>query len=123
MAGQSTGLEQASPAASLRFLLKAMRPKQWVKNAFVFAGIVFAGQHLLTQPWALLRVAAAFVLFSLISGCVYLINDLADIENDRQHPRKRFRPLASGRLSPNLAYATACVVSIVALGAPFALGA
>lgn len=123
MAGQSTGLEQVNPATSLRFLLKAMRPKQWVKNAFVFAGIVFAGQHLFTQPWALARVAAAFVLFSLISGCVYLINDLADIEQDRQHPRKRYRPLASGQLSPKLASGAAIGISVVSLASPFLLGA
>jgi 4-hydroxybenzoate polyprenyltransferase len=122
MAGRSTGLERASPAASLKFLLKAMRPKQWVKNAFVFAGIVFAGQHLFIQPWALARVAAAFVLFSLISGCVYLINDLADIENDRQHPRKRSRPLASGQLSPKFAAGAAIAISVVSLATPFILG-
>ena len=123
MIGQSTETKRAGLGTSLKFLLLAMRPKQWVKNAFVFAGIVFAGQHLFTEPWALGRVALAFVLFSLVSGCVYLINDLADIENDRQHPRKRLRPLASGRLSPAFAYAAAVVLSVVSLAAPFVIGA
>ncbi len=123
MVGQSTEMEPAGAAASLKYLLLAMRPKQWVKNAFVFAGIVFAGRHLFTQPWALVRVLTAFVLFSLVSGCVYLINDLADIENDRQHPRKCLRPLASGQLSPRLAYIAAVVISTGSLAAPFVLGA
>jgi 4-hydroxybenzoate polyprenyltransferase len=122
MIGESTEVERASLGTSLKYLLLGMRPKQWVKNAFVFAGIVFAEQHLFTQAWAIGRVLAAFALFSLISGCVYLINDLADIETDRQHPRKRLRPLASGRLSPALATVAAAVISIAALLTPVMLG-
>ena len=77
-------------------LLQNMRPKQWAKNAFVFAGIVFDQQLDDREP--LLRVLAAFVLLCMMASTIYLINDLADLEKDRQHPKKKFRPLASGRL-------------------------
>jgi 4-hydroxybenzoate polyprenyltransferase len=123
MVGQSREIERASMGEQLKYLVLAMRPKQWVKNIFVFAGIVFAGHDLFVQPWAVGRVLLAFGLFVLVSGCVYLINDLADIEQDRRHPRKRLRPLASGRLSPGVAYAAAGAISVVALATPFVLGA
>ena len=122
MIGQSTDVERAGLGTSLKYLLLGMRPKQWVKNGFVFAGIVFAEQQMFTQAWAIGRVLAAFVLFSLVSGCVYLVNDLVDIEKDRQHPRKRLRPLASGRLSPSLATGAAGLISIAALATPIVLG-
>ncbi len=98
-------------------LLKSMRPKQWAKNAFVFAGLFFDGK--ITQPGAVLRSLAAFVIFCLISSAVYLVNDLADIEKDRQHPEKRHRPLASGQLAPRVA--TGAAIVIFALGVPAAL--
>ena len=122
MIDQPTEIRRAGAGDSAKHLLLAMRPKQWVKNAFVFLGIVFAEQHLFTQVWAVGRVLVAFILFCLVSGCIYLINDLADIENDRKHPRKRHRPLASGRLSPTLAYWAAILFSIGALSFPFVLG-
>ncbi len=78
-------------------LLKTMRPKQWAKNGFLFAGLIFDRQ--LNNPPALARIFAGFILFCLLSSVVYIINDLADVEADRQHPKKRFRPIASGRLS------------------------
>jgi len=68
----------------LRALLKAMRPKQWTKNVFVFAGIFFDGR--VFDLSRLSRSIATFVLFCLLSSAVYLINDLADIEKDRNHP-------------------------------------
>jgi 4-hydroxybenzoate polyprenyltransferase len=101
----------------MRALLRAMRPKQWAKNAFVFAGIFFDGKVL---HWpSLARVAAAFAIFCMISGAVYLINDLADIEKDRLHPVKRNRPLASGALKPAVAIVAA--VAIFAICLPLAL--
>ncbi len=123
MIGQTTDTKPATGMQQLRYVVLAMRPKQWVKNAFVFAGIVFAGEHLFTQAWALAYVLIAFILFCIVSGSVYLINDLTDIENDRLHPRKRFRPLASGRLSPALARLAAVVLSVGALATPFIVGA
>jgi len=78
-------------------LLRAMRPKQWTKNGVVFAALVFDAK--LTTPSYLLRTLLGFVIFCFISGVVYVINDLVDIQKDRQHPKKRHRPLAAGRLS------------------------
>ncbi len=77
-------------------LLAELRPRQWTKNFAVFIGLVFS-EHLLDTT-SLLRTALAFVTFCLISSSIYILNDLLDLEKDRQHPVKRLRPLASGRL-------------------------
>lgn len=84
-------------------LIKLIRPKQWVKNAFVFAPLIFAGEFLnLASVYT--TVLAAF-LFCLAASAVYIVNDLKDIENDRAHPEKsRKRPLASGEVQPKSAY-------------------
>ena len=106
-------------------LLEAMRPRQWTKNFFVFAGIVF-GQLLFDIP-AVLEALAAFALFCLLSSSVYLINDVADAEGDRQHPTKRYRPIASGRLPSSVGLGAAVVFALLSLGLsltlniPFAL--
>jgi 4-hydroxybenzoate polyprenyltransferase len=77
-------------------LIKTMRPRQWTKNVFVFAALVFDKQLLL--PDSFLRTLSGFLLFCLVSSSVYIFNDLADIEADRQHPEKRRRPIPSGKL-------------------------
>ncbi len=77
-------------------LLQAMRPRQWVKNLAIFVGIVFA-QRLLSFP-LFERAVVAFITFCLASSCIYLLNDMLDLQNDRQHPVKSKRPLASGAL-------------------------
>lgn len=105
--------------ATWRALLKTMRPKQWTKNAFVFTALVF--DRKLFYPDPLLRTVLAFVLFCLASSAVYLVNDLADMESDRQHPTKRFRPLAAGELSPRVAAAAAGVLVLLAVGGAFAV--
>lgn len=115
-------VKRASIRESLKYLVLAMRPAQWIKNAFVLPGLIFAQQHLITVPWAVGRVAAAFVLFCIVSGCVYLMNDLADIEQDRLHPRKRLRPLPSGKLSPVLARAAVVVLGLSSLLVPWCVG-
>ena len=94
-------------------LLRTLRPKQWTKNAFIFAALLFDGKLFQTEP--LLRTIAGFILFCLLSSTIYIINDLADIEKDRQHPRKRNRPLASGALSTRLAIVAAVAIPLVAL--------
>ena len=83
------------------YLLASMRPAQWVKNLFVLAPLLFSRKFL--DQAAVADAAAGFGLFCLMSGLVYLMNDLADLEKDRRHPVKRLRPLASGALSPTLA--------------------
>ena len=106
-------------------LLQELRPKQWTKNLLLFAGVLFS-QHL-TDPGMLLRAAGGFLAFALLSGSVYLLNDLKDIEADRRHPVKRLRPLASGRLSAGAAWGALgpllAAVALIALwlGRPFAL--
>ena len=84
-------------------LFKTMRPKQWVKNAIVFAGLFFDRQ--LFEPRAFLSTLAGFILFCLLSSLVYIINDLSDVQADRLHPLKRHRPLAAGELPVRVAQA------------------
>lgn len=100
-----------------RDLFLTMRPKQWSKNVFVFAGVVFS-QNLLVLA-NLAKALLAFVLFCLASSAVYLINDVQDIERDRAHPSKRNRPLAAGRLRPVTALAAAGALLLIALPVAF----
>lgn len=88
-------------------LLKTMRPRQWPKNGFVFVALFF-DEKLLT-PLYLGRTIAAFILLCFMSSAVYLMNDLSDIESDRQHPTKRLRPLPAGQLSPTVAALAAVI--------------
>jgi len=99
-----------------RALLKTMRPRQWTKNAFLFAALVFDGK-LFHLP-DLLRTLAGFGLFCLISSAVYIFNDLVDVESDRQHPVKKNRPIASGKLPVPIAMiaGTTLVVFTLATG-------
>ncbi len=103
----------------LKAIIRAMRPRQWPKNVFIFAALVFDEQ--LTQKEPLLRTIAGFVLLCLISSAVYLLNDIADVESDRQHPTKRNRPIAAGQLSIPLALVLAIAMAALALAAGFAL--
>lgn len=93
--------------------IQSLRPKQWIKNFFVFAALVFDGQ--LLEPAPLARTVVGFVLLCLISSAVYLLNDIADLEADRRHPTKRLRPLASGELPVGLARLTAGAFLVLAL--------
>lgn len=80
----------------LRALIKTMRPRQWTKNVFILAAIVFDRQ--LMNETSLWRSIAGVFLFCLLSSSIYIINDIFDVEADRQHPKKRNRPIASGKL-------------------------
>ncbi len=110
---------EAGIAGTLSALIRAMRPKQWAKNAFVFAALVFDGR--LFETPLLARATLAALIFCLVSGVVYLVNDLGDIEKDRQHPKKRNRPLAAGELSPTTAIVAAVVIIGVSVPLAFVL--
>lgn len=101
-------------------LLQALRPKQWTKNLLVFAGVVFA-QHA-ADATLLLRATAGFVAFSLLASVVYVVNDLRDVEADRQHPKKRLRAIASGRLKPAAAWAAVPVLLVISAAIALWLG-
>lgn len=106
-------------AAVISALIRSMRPRQWVKNVFVFAALVF--DRRLSEPQALLVTALGFILLSAISSSVYLLNDIADLEADRAHPIKRNRPLAAGELPVSMAWPVAALLVTLSLGGGFAL--
>lgn len=101
-------------------LVTALRPKQWLKNLFVFAPAIFA--NTLFEERTIERVSAAFLVFCAVASATYLLNDVLDRESDRQHPVKRLRPIASGRLSPAAALALAGVLATGGIAAAFGLG-
>lgn len=94
-------------------LLKAVRPRQWVKNVLVLAAPVAAGK--VGELGVLGDAAVAFVAFCLAASGIYLINDALDVEADREHPRKRYRPIAAGVVPVRLAYALALMLLIAGL--------
>jgi decaprenyl-phosphate phosphoribosyltransferase len=94
-----------------------MRPRQWVKNLLVLAAPLAAGR--LFEPAVIKTAALGFVSFCLVSALVYLVNDVRDVEEDRQHPTKRFRPIASGELKPTTALVLAAVVGVCGLALGF----
>jgi 4-hydroxybenzoate polyprenyltransferase len=98
----------------LRGLIRAMRPRQWSKNAFIFAAILFDRQ--LFVPHTLLRVMVGFVLLCFVASAIYLINDVVDVERDRLHPKKKLRPIPSGQLPISLAITAGIVLAIVGVG-------
>jgi 4-hydroxybenzoate polyprenyltransferase len=100
-------------------LIKTLRPAQWTKNLFIFVPLVFDEKLFQIEP--LSRTLVGFVLLCLTSGTVYLINDLVDIEKDRQHPTKRYRPLPSGQLSKSVAIVAAILIPVVVLPLGFLL--
>ncbi len=97
-------------------LLASLRPRQWVKNLFVFAGVIFSQQLLTPRVWPAL---AAFAIFCGLSGAIYLINDVADADKDRLHPSKRLRPVASGALPRGAAIGAGAVLLAGCLAAAF----
>lgn len=98
------------PVSRLPAPIRALRPRQWVKNFLVVLAPLAGG--VLFRPAVLTGVALAFVAFCLVSSAVYLLNDIRDVEEDRQHPRKRFRPIAAGELGVPVATAMAIVLGL-----------
>ena len=95
----------------LSALFKTMRPRQWTKNVFIFAALVFDKQLFIVESFS--RTLAGVVLFCLISSCVYILNDIVDVEADRKHPEKKNRPIPSGKLPINVAWVVLIVLVIV----------
>lgn len=123
----SRDLQVATPS-TLRGLIKTIRPHQWVKNVFVLAPMVFHKDVFVSTPVGMTlnltvtgRALAATACFSLLAGAVYTINDLVDVEADRVHPVKRYRPIASGAVPVNLAKAMAAALVIVSMAGALAL--
>ncbi len=100
-------------------LLVAMRPQEWIKNVLVFAGVLFSGR--IDEGGALADAVVTFAAFCAISSAGYLFNDVRDAEQDRRHPDKRRRPIASGELGPALALAVAAALAAAALAVPLAV--
>lgn len=111
----SAVMPAATPFGIPFALVKAARPHQWVKNLFVAAPLVFA--QLMYDPQALVRTCLAVLCFCLLSSAVYLLNDVVDVEKDRAHPLKRFRPVASGALPLGTAKLAAAVCAVGSLAA------
>ncbi|MBI2723464.1 MAG: decaprenyl-phosphate phosphoribosyltransferase [Chloroflexi bacterium] len=132
-ATQAASAERAAQAPArgaaglARALVKEMRPRQWTKNGIVFLALLFSvGQqyHLTdTGTWVpkFLASLVAFFCFAMVSSAEYLVNDIRDVENDRAHPRKRFRPIAAGLLPVRTAWIAAAVLAVIGNGAAFAL--
>jgi len=98
-------------------LIKTMRPRQWPKNIFVFAALVFDKQ--LFHHVAFLETLAGFFLFCLISSSVYIFNDIVDIEADRQHPEKKNRPIPSGQLPLSVAWIAGILLTVMTLATSY----
>jgi len=113
-------VDQAERRSTLSLLIREMRPRQWSKNLILFAALIFS-QNLL-HPQLLLRTSLAFVVFCLLSGMVYTMNDLLDLEADRRHSNKKDRPLASGALSARTAIVWVVFVVGVSLTAAGFIG-
>ena len=94
-------------------LMRLMRPHQWVKNAFVFTGLLFG--HAWHDAYLVMQVMLAFAAFCLVSSAVYISNDMVDLEQDRRHPRKGQRPLAAGQVGISAAVMLAALLGVLGL--------
>ncbi|MEI7834493.1 MAG: decaprenyl-phosphate phosphoribosyltransferase [bacterium] len=110
-------LHQTPQRARLRDWIMALRPRQWIKNLVVLAALLFTGFN--HPAGMLLAMAVAVAVTCVISSLGYLINDLLDIEKDRQHPVKKHRPIASGRLQPHVVVIYAVVLAVIGLGGAY----
>ena len=106
--------------STVGLLLVSLRPEQWTKNLLVLAGVVFGGR--LLEPPVVAIALEAFAIFCALSGAVYLFNDVADREADRNHPLKRERPIASGQLSTTSAVTAGVVLGVAGMATAFSIG-
>ncbi|HZK15117.1 MAG TPA: UbiA prenyltransferase family protein [Solirubrobacterales bacterium] len=111
--------DRVTPRRSpLRAAIKTGRPQEWIKNLFVFAGLLFGGKF--SDAGAVAEATLAFISFCAISSAGYYLNDLLDVELDRKHPKKRFRPIAAGELSEGAAKTIAPLLALGAIALAFA---
>ena len=111
----------SGPRSVISNLFVSLRPEQWTKNLLVFAALIFSEQGLLFDPRSVVTSIEAFGIFCVLSGVVYLLNDVMDRESDRRHPLKSRRPIAAGALPVGTALTTAVVLCAVSLASAFAL--
>ncbi|MGH7542028.1 MAG: decaprenyl-phosphate phosphoribosyltransferase [Gemmatimonadota bacterium] len=116
----SAGEAARTPAAGAAEWIRLLRARQWVKNFFVLAALLFSGRA--GEPAAVIAAFAAFAAFCLLSSAVYVLNDVADRESDRAHPVKRSRSLASGRIAPAPAVGVGLLLGVAGLGLSIAVG-
>jgi 4-hydroxybenzoate polyprenyltransferase len=109
-------------AQRLRAFVRTMRPKQWTKNLVIFAALVFDRQLSPSHIPELLRTIVGFLIFCLLSGVVYVINDISDVEADRNHPDKKHRPIAAGELPVNTAITLGAIVLAIVFPLAYLLG-
>ena len=109
------------PFSYVKALVRTLRPRQWVKNGLLFAGLVFDRQLTPSHLPAILHTIAGFIIFCLLSGVVYIINDIMDADADRMHPQKRLRPIASGELPVQVAVVVAIVLIVLLFPASYLL--
>ena len=100
-------------------IFKTMRPRQWSKNLILFAALTFSQN--LFHPDMFISVTIAFIIFCLLSGSVYILNDLIDLNQDRKHPQKSKRPLASGKLKPSIATISGIILVVLSMISAFSL--
>ncbi|WP_184182371.1 decaprenyl-phosphate phosphoribosyltransferase [Paenibacillus sp. JGP012] len=114
-----TSTTARSPYSSSRVIgmLKILRPKQWTKNLLLFAALLFSFEEIRTET--ILATLLGFFLFSLVAGCVYILNDFVDRERDQQHPVKKYRPIASGQVNPTHALLFGIILLILSVGTAF----
>ena len=109
------------PFSYVKALVRTLRPRQWVKNGLLFAGLVFDRQLTPSHLPAILHTIAGFIIFCLLSGVVYIINDIMDADADRMHPQKRLRPIASRELPVQVAVVVAIVLIVLLFPASYLL--
>lgn len=117
-ADPSTGEPVVPARTPLRAAVKTGRPHEWIKNLFVFAGLLFSGKF--NHPHDVFEAVLTFVAFCAISSAGYFVNDLIDVELDRRHPKKRLRPIAAGELSESAAKTIAPLLAAAAIALAFA---